>query len=60
LVGKVGQTNLGKGNADKINLMRNPNQIMGKLQQMVDPKILGQMGGVGNVMNMMKEMSKNP
>ena len=40
--------------------MRNSNQILGKLQSMVDPKTLSQMGGAGNIMNMMKEMSKNP
>ena len=53
LIGKVGQTNLGKGN-DAMNLMRNPNQIMSKLAHMVDPKMLEQMGGAANVMNMMK------
>jgi len=60
LIGKVGQTNLGKGNADKLNLMRNPNQVMGKLSSMIDPKTMSQMGGIDNLMTMMKEMSKNP
>lgn len=60
LIGKVGSTNLGKGINDKVNLMRNPNQIMGKLQSMIDPKMMAQLGGAGNIMNMMKEMSNNP
>ena len=60
LITKVGQTNLGKGMGDKNNLMRNSGQIMGKLQNMIDPKMMAQLGGAGNVMNMMKEMSSNP
>lgn len=60
LIGKVGPTNLGKGLNDKANLMRNSNQIMGKLQQAIDPKIMAQLGGAGNLMNMMKQMSNNP
>lgn len=60
LISKVGQTNLGKGMNDKVNLMRNPNQILGKLSSMIDPKMLAQLGGAGNLMNMMKEMSNNP
>ncbi len=60
LIGKVGPTNLGKGLNDKANLARNSNQIMGKLQQCIDPKIMAQLGGAGNLMNMMKEMSSNP
>lgn len=60
LISNVGKTNLGKGNADKLNLLRNPNQVMGKLHNMIDPKTLSQMGGMENIMTMMKEMSKNP
>ena len=45
---------------DKVNLARNPNQIMGKLQSMIDPRMMAQLGGAGNIMNMMKEMSNNP
>lgn len=33
---------------------------MGKLQQMIDPKMMAQLGGAGNIMNMMKEMTSNP
>ena len=60
LIGKVGSTNLGKGLNDKVNLMRNPNQIMSKLQNVIDPKIMASLGGAGNLMNMMKQMSNNP
>ena len=60
VIGKVGKTNLGKNLNDKTALMRNPNQIMGKLQGMIDPKVMQQLGGAGNLMNMMKEMSNNP
>lgn len=45
---------------DKANLSRNSNQIMGKLQQMIDPKMMAQLGGAGNIMSMMKEMTSNP
>ena len=57
LIGKVGQTNLGKSNDA---MLRNPNQFLGKLQSMIDPKMMAQLGGAGNLMNMMKEMSTNP
>ena len=60
LISKVGPTNLGNSLNNKSNLMRNSNQIMGKLQQCIDPKIMAQLGGAGNLMNMMKEMSNNP
>ena len=42
------------------NIKNNPNQVMGKLQQMINPQMMAQLGGAGNVMNMMKEMSSNP
>lgn len=58
LISKVGQTNLGKGG--DMGMMRNPNQFLGKLQSMIDPKMMAQLGGAGNLMNMMKEMSTNP
>lgn len=51
------KTNMGKGN-DLTNLTRNPGQMMGKMQKMMDPRMLQQLGGAGNIMNMMKEMSK--
>lgn len=40
--------------------MRNQNQILGKLQQMINPQMMAQLGGASNIMNMMKEMSSNP
>ena len=43
-----------------IKRMRNSNQIMGKLQSMIDPKMMAQLGGAGNLMGMMKEMASNP
>lgn len=54
LIGQVGKTNLGRGGAEKTNLTRNPNQMMGKLQQMMTPQMMAQLGGAGNIMNMMK------
>jgi hypothetical protein len=36
------------------NFMRNQNQIMGKIQQMINPQMMAQLGGAGNIMNMMK------
>ena len=60
LITKVGQTNLGKNMNDKGNLNRNSTQIMGKLQNMINPQMMAQLGGAGNIMNMMKEMSSNP
>jgi len=52
--------NLSKTLNDPKALMRNPGQLMGKLQSAIDPKIMAQLGGAGNLMNMMKEMSSNP
>jgi hypothetical protein len=60
LISKVGPMNLSKAMSDPKALMRNPGQLMGKLQQAIDPKIMAQLGGTGNLMNMMKEMSNNP
>jgi len=57
VVEKMGKVKLGKGN-DMANLARNPAQMMSKLGKVVDPKMLQQMGGMGNLMNMMKEVGK--
>ena len=59
LVEQVKKTNIGK-NEKPGNLMRHQNQIMGKLQQMINPQMMAQLGGASNIMNMMKEMSSNP
>lgn len=39
-------------------MARNPGQMMRQMQNMVDPRILKQMGGAGNLMNMVKEVIK--
>lgn len=57
MVGKMGKMNLGKAN-DMQNFMRNPQQMMRKVQNAVDPKMMKQLGGAQNMMAMMKEMSK--
>lgn len=40
--------------------MKNPNQLLNKLQSMIDPKMMAQLGGAGNLMNMVKEIGSNP
>lgn len=57
MVSKMGKMSLGKAN-DMQNFMRNPQQMMRKVQSAVDPKMLQQLGGSQNMMQMMKEMSK--
>ena len=57
IVEKMGKMNMGKGN-DLMSMSRNPGQMMKKMQNVVDPKMLQQLGGMGNIMNMMKEMGK--
>jgi len=57
VVEKMGKVKLGKGN-DMSNFARNPGQMMSKLGKVVDPKMLQQIGGMGNLMNMMKEVGK--
>jgi signal recognition particle subunit SRP54 len=57
MVQKMGKLSLGKAN-DMQNFMRNPQQMMRKVQSAVDPKMLQQLGGSQNMMQMMKEMSK--
>ena len=37
-------------------MMRNPGQVMGKLKNVVDPRMLKQIGGPQNLMNIVKEM----
>merc|ERR1719199_885116 len=58
MVGKMGKSGLfGKG-GDMTQLQRNPGQVMQKMQNSMDPRMLQQMGGAGNMMNMMKEFGK--
>jgi len=54
MVGNLG----GKKGGDLNKMARNPIQMMRQVQNMVDPRILKQMGGAGNLMNMVKEMGK--
>merc|ERR550514_2356709 len=59
MVGKMGKSGLMGGKAgDMTQMMRNPKQMMQKMQGMMDPRMLKQMGGAQNMMNMMKEMGK--
>lgn len=37
-------------------MQRNPKQMMQAMSQAIDPRLMQQLGGVGNLMNMMKEM----
>merc|ERR1719263_943597 len=58
MVGKMGKSGLfGKG-GDMTQLMRNPGQVMQKMQSAMDPRMLQQMGGAQNMMKMMKEFGK--
>jgi signal recognition particle subunit SRP54 len=54
MVEKMGP--LTKGNKDMSQLTRNPGQMASKLGSIVPQNILNQLGGAGNLMNMMKEM----
>lgn len=60
VVSKMGKTGLLKGGDENMAKMmkRNPNNVMQQLHKAMDPRMLQQMGGAANVMNMMKEMSK--
>ena len=54
---KLGKAGIGNpGNMSEI--MRNPSAMMSKLGKVVDPRIMQQMGGPQNMMNMVKEFSK--
>ena len=57
MVSKMGKANLGKAN-DMQQFMRNPQQMMKKVTGALDPKMLKQLGGAQNMMQMMKDMSK--
>lgn len=59
MIGKLGKMGLGKkgaGGVDMQQMMRNPNQMMQNMQKAMDPRILKQMGGSQNMMNMMKQV----
>jgi len=48
----------GKGGKDMSQLTRNPGQFAQQLSSMVPQNLLTQMGGTGNLMNMVKELSQ--
>ncbi|KAL8428954.1 hypothetical protein ACSSS7_006865 [Eimeria intestinalis] len=53
MVGRMGKIGLTKEAALQ-NLSRNPQQLLGKMQAAIDPRILKQMGGAGNMMHLLK------
>lgn len=59
LIGNMGKNGLMSKGGELTNMMRNPKQVMQKIQQSMDPKMLAQMGGTQNVFNMMREIEKH-
>lgn len=57
MVGKMKNVGLTKEAAMQ-NMMRNPQQMLSKLQSVIDPRILKQMGGAGNMVNLLKDVSR--
>ena len=54
VIGRMGK--LMKGKAGELTQMqRNPNQVLNKIGNILPQGLLDQMGGTGNLMNMMKE-----
>ncbi|EKX73960.1 signal recognition particle 54kDa protein 2, putative [Theileria equi strain WA] len=58
MVGGMGKMGLTKDTAMQ-NMLRNPNQMLSKMQNFLDPRLLQQMGGPGTIMKLMKEFSQN-
>lgn len=60
VVSKMGKSGLMKGGDANMakQMQRNPNNVMQQLHKAMDPRMLQQMGGAQNLMNMMREMSK--
>ncbi|KAL3126953.1 SRP54 GTPase [Cryptosporidium hominis] len=59
MVGQIGKLGLGKkGGLDMSSIMKNPAQLIQKMQKAIDPRIFKHMGGAQNMMNMMREMDK--
>ena len=48
----------GKGGKDMSQLTRNPGMFAQQLGSIVPQQLLSQMGGTGNLMNMVKELSQ--
>lgn len=53
MVGKMGAMNLDGMDTDA--MKKNPQAMMQKLQGALDPGIVKQMGGMGNLMNMVQQ-----
>jgi len=60
VVSKMGKSGLMKGGDANMakQMQRNPNNVMQQLHKAMDPRMLQQMGGAQNLMNMMKEMNR--
>lgn len=56
MVSKMGKLGLKDNNIG--NLMRNQKQLMSKMNNIMDTNMLKQLGGAGNMVNMLKEFSK--
>ena len=56
----MGKMNLGGGSSqNELQAMqRNPKQFMQQMSQAIDPRLLQQLGGMGNLMEMMKQMGE--
>jgi signal recognition particle subunit SRP54 len=61
VVKKMGKTGMMKGNEANMarQMQRNPKQCMQQIHKAMDPRMLQQMGGAANVMDMMKQMGEN-
>ena len=56
MVGKMGKSKLmSNDGAMQQQMMRNPDQMMRQMQGMLDPKMIQQMGGMGNLQQMMNK-----
>lgn len=55
MVSKMADTKIGDPNQMK-QLQRDPNAMMKKIQQSIDPRMLAQVGGASGVMKMMEDM----
>lgn len=54
MIKNLSNVNMGKGN-EMQNLMRNPNQIMQKLGGAMNPQMIQSLGGMENIMGMLKQ-----
>ncbi len=56
MIGKMGKSKLLSSEGNLKNLQRNPQAMMQQLAKTIDPRMINQMGGMNNLMNMMKQM----